>query len=124
MEQQNKVQFVFNLSIGFIPTILCMILSLFISCQYALLISLALGLSYVAISYFFFRREIYNFILYLSILSLGILSLSGFFFLDLLHRYSLPITLELLTILFTTILFYNQPLFHRIFNRKKRLLLT
>ncbi|MEG2150162.1 MAG: hypothetical protein RRY36_02950 [Bacteroidaceae bacterium] len=124
MKQKKKVQLIFNLSLGFIPTILCMIVNLFISCQGAILVSLILGLVYVAISFLFFRKEIYNFILYLSILSLSILSLSELFSFDLLYRDSLPITLELLTILFTTILFYNQRLFHSIFNRKKRLSLT
>ncbi|WP_321332991.1 hypothetical protein [uncultured Bacteroides sp.] len=119
MSHKNSLSVAFNMSLGFIPVIISMILCEFIAQNIAIYIGAGTGLAY---SYFIMYRSklrIQNFILYLSTAILLILSLVTLFPLNYCPKGNLPITLEMSIIIPLFILFLHKRRFINFFLKRK-----
>lgn len=119
INNKKAIPWTFNMCLGLIPAILCMILSEFIPDRYALYSCAAAGLIYSFCSYFLSRKKIYNFIAYLTAGALCLLALSTLLPVNMFPRGTVPFTLELVIIMFTALLFYGQSILKRLFNKNK-----
>lgn len=119
MRRRKAIPLAFNMSLGLIPVLLCMVLSEFISDENALYISSLFGLVYSFGAFYLSKKKIYNFILYLSTAILLIFSASALFSIEMFPPGALPFTLEVMTFIMTAILFFGQNFIKKLFNRKK-----
>lgn len=114
--KRRSIPAALNMSTGLIPVILCMILSEFILDEYALYISVIVGLVYSYFSYCSSRKKIFNFILYSSTLCLLLMSATTFISFQMFPRGTVPLTLEVVVILLAAFFFYGQVLLKKLFS--------
>lgn len=119
MRRRKAIPLAFNMSLGLIPIVLCMILSEFISDKNALYITSLFGLIYSVGAFYLSKKKIYNFVLYISTTILILLSLSTLFSLQMFPQGTVPFTLEVMVYIITAILFFGHNFIKRIFNPKK-----
>lgn len=114
--KRKSIPAALNMSTGLIPIILCMILSEFILDEYALHISAIVGIIYSYFSLVSSKKKIYNFILYSSTLCLLLMSVTTFLPFQVFPKGTVPLTLEVVTILLASFFFYGQKLLKKLFN--------
>lgn len=119
MKRKKAIPTSFNMSFGLLPVIFCMILSEFISDEYALYISSVLGLLYSFGSFHLSKKRIYNFVLYISTGILILLSLSTLLSANMFPKGTVPFTLEVMMFVLTAALFFGQDIFKKVFNKQK-----
>jgi len=98
----------FNMSVGFIPLIICMILSEFISYGLSIYAATGIGLVYALGAPVLHKKNTPNFILYVSTGILLILSVTTFFFGNIFPKKTLSFILEMAIAFGGIILFYHQ----------------
>lgn len=98
----------FNMSVGFIPLIICMILSEFISYELSIYIATGVGLIYAFGTPVIHKKNTPNFILYVSTGILLLFSIITFLYGDLFYKNTLPFILEITIAFGGVIIFYEQ----------------
>lgn len=119
MKQKKAIPIAFNMSLGLIPLISCMILAEFIEAKYALLIGFIFAFIYSLISFYASKKRIFNFIVYLVTVELAIYTVLFFTFNDAISGNSLSFVLATTTLILTGAFFYGQGVYRRILNGVK-----
>lgn len=114
--KRKSIPTALNMSTGLIPVILCMVLSEYILDKYAFYISAIIGMVYSYYSYHSSKKKIFNFILYGSTACLTLLSIATFLPFQMFPKGTIPLTLEIVMVLFMAFFFYGQRFLKKTFN--------
>ena len=106
----------FNMSWGFMPIVLTIILSFFISHNIALYIGTAISFAYIALIFYYSKPP--NFILYISTASLLLLTAAAVA--NFILPKALPMALELTAVIPLTIIYLNKEHLIQYYSRKQK----
>lgn len=119
MKSNRAIPIAFNMSLGLIPILLCMILTEFIQDEYALFICSIFGIAYSVGTYYFTRKKIFNLIAYIATAILIVFTVVLFFFPNLLTKNFLPFTLSTTLLVCTALVFYGQRVLRKMCSKIK-----
>ena len=121
MPKKGVLSSKFNMSLGFIPAIVSIVLCEFITQDISIYIGAGVGVLYSLFTLWNKGARVPNFLLYCTTGMLLLLTLTTFFFGDCSTRDMFPLTLEISTLIPIVVIFLNRRRFlaHQISQSKK-----
>ncbi len=119
MSHRKILSVAFNMSLGYAPVILTILLSELIAQDVAIYIGMAAALTYAYFTLYINKARMHNYILYLSTFVLSVLALATLLPIDYCPKGNLPITLEMSIAAPLLILHIHRSRFVNYFRRKK-----